>query len=190
MRPMNLSHHDPAVRGLVERARAAGRPNALPFGAPDTDARPALAALGDLWGGRSARASQAARAAQAALWLLHDFMDECHGIAQDLDTPEGSYLHAIVHRREPDAGNARYWFSALGAHPIFPELLADAREIAGPAPAPALRPLVEASTWRPERFVALATGPEAATTGKVLLAIQAREWDLLFDHVSGAARAD
>ena len=50
-------------------------------------------------------------------------------MAQDLETQEGSYWHAIVHRQEPDAGNSGYWFRQVGKHPIFPALRARAAEI-------------------------------------------------------------
>src|SRR5688500_4990238 len=51
-----------------------------------------------------------ASACMAGLWLYHDFLDESHAISQDLHTVEGSYWHAIMHRREPDAWNSKYWF--------------------------------------------------------------------------------
>src|SRR5262249_35721072 len=46
----------------------------------------------------------------AALWLHHDFLDESHRISQEIETPTGSYWHGILHRREPDYGNSKYWF--------------------------------------------------------------------------------
>lgn len=33
-----------------------------------------------------------------------------HEIAQDVDTPEGAWVHAYLHRREGDAANAAYWY--------------------------------------------------------------------------------
>src|SRR6185295_3279275 len=47
---------------------------------------------------------------RAGLWLLQDFLDESHAISQDIDTREGSFWHAIMHRREPDASNSKYWW--------------------------------------------------------------------------------
>jgi hypothetical protein len=37
-----------------------------------------------------------------------------HEIAQDIDTPNGAWVHAYLHRREGDPGNARYWYSRAG----------------------------------------------------------------------------
>ena len=34
----------------------------------------------------------------AGLWLYHDYWDEAHTVAQDIDTSEGSWWHGIVHR--------------------------------------------------------------------------------------------
>ena len=42
---------------------------------------------------------------RSGLWLYHDFLDEAHTISQEIETPEGSYWHALVHRREPDFSN-------------------------------------------------------------------------------------
>src|SRR5579884_1380986 len=70
--------------------------------------------------------SPAPDAALAGLWLYFSCSEECHRIAQDLDTPEGSFWHAILHRQEPDSGNSAYWFRRTGFHPVFPALRAAA----------------------------------------------------------------
>ena len=61
-------------------------------------------------------------ACRAGLWLLHDFLDESHTISQDLDTREGSFWHAIMHRREPDPSNSKYWWRLVGPHPVLDQL--------------------------------------------------------------------
>src|SRR6266516_914466 len=69
------------------------------------------------------------KTALAGLYVYFSCMDQAHEIAQDIASAEGSYWHAIVHRQEPDAGNAAYWFRQVGAHAIFPALRTQAAEI-------------------------------------------------------------
>ena len=57
--------------------------------------------------------------------LWHDHLDEAHGVVQDLPGADAAFVHGIMHRREPDASNARYWFHRVGEHPVF-EPLAEA----------------------------------------------------------------
>lgn len=59
---------------------------------------------------------------EAGLHLWNDDIDRCHRISQAHATPEGNYWHAILHRRELDYSNSKYWYRHVGEHPIFPTL--------------------------------------------------------------------
>jgi hypothetical protein len=46
-----------------------------------------------------------------ALW--HDARgewDKAHALAQDVDDASGAWVHAYLHRKEGDLGNAGYWY--------------------------------------------------------------------------------
>ena len=50
-----------------------------------------------------------------ALWFdAKGDWDASHNVAQDIHTNDGSWIHAYLHRKEGDAGNAAYWYSRAG----------------------------------------------------------------------------
>ena len=75
---------------------------------------------------RSSRWQAITESAQAlcesGLWLLAGDLDRSHDISQENHSPEGSFWHGIMHRREGDFGNAKYWFRQVGDHPLFEKL--------------------------------------------------------------------
>lgn len=105
----------------------------------------------ELFGGRVIDRERA-MAARAGLFLAIDAWDEAHAVAQDLDIPEGSYWHGIVHRREPDASNAKYWFRRVGRHPVF-EQLGNPQVRQSLKQAAVFDDIVTAGHWDPFRFV-------------------------------------
>jgi hypothetical protein len=62
----------------------------------------------------------------AGLLQVFDFWDASHEAAQQADDlgerASSAYWHGIAHRREPDPGNAAYWFRRVGHHPLFAPL--------------------------------------------------------------------
>lgn len=68
----------------------------------------------------------AVSALKAGLFLLNRFFDDSHSCSQSIEgmgpNHTGDYWHAILHRREPDYGNAKYWFRHVGRHPVYVEL--------------------------------------------------------------------
>jgi len=37
-----------------------------------------------------------------------------HNLAQEIETPDGSWVHAYLHRKEGDDSNASYWYRKAG----------------------------------------------------------------------------
>jgi len=119
--------------------------------------------------------ARAPEAAMAGLYLYFSCMDEAHAIAQNVASAEGSFWHAILHRQEPDAGNASYWFRKVGSHAIFPALRQRAAELGvdlGPR-------------WDPFAFIDLCETarrkPGSAEEARAM-AVQRAEWQALFAY--------
>lgn len=166
-------------------------------GSPNESLRPKLAALKpeSLFGDRKIVDENSALCCLSALWLLHDFLDESHAISQEIETADGSYWHGIMHRREPDYGNAKYWFRRVGQHPVFEPLAAAARELATAAKEELPQDMTflrQQTSWDPYRFIDLCkslANPKSAGTPAELLArrIARTEWDLLFARCAAQA---
>jgi hypothetical protein len=66
--------------------------------------------------------------ALALLW--HDRLEAAHELVQSREgDAEADLLHAVLHRREGDYGNARYWFAAVGTHALFGALAPSASSL-------------------------------------------------------------
>jgi hypothetical protein len=53
----------------------------------------------------------------ALLALWHDARGDweaAHATAQDIADPTGAWIHAYLHRKEGDLGNAAYWYRRAG----------------------------------------------------------------------------
>lgn len=179
---------------LSPAARAAAEANA---GAAYTQ----LVAHGDGWPGAKAllsplrpetllagpvKSRDDAEALLAGLWLWHDHLDESHTISQSIATASGSYWHAIMHRREGDFSNAKYWYARCRNHPVLDEIPALARATLGDGATTTgpLHRLVEGS-WDPDGFVdvvqAVHRKPDDPMYGTAVQ-LQQLEWRALFDH--------
>jgi hypothetical protein len=117
----------------------------------------------------------------AGLWLYFSCFEEAHRLIDDPKTREGEFWHAILHRREPDAGNAAYWFRRVGQHPVFPKLAAATKEILKSYPDAEFG----AGNWDPFAFVNFcerARQQPGSAQEQAALEIQRAEWQLLFDY--------
>lgn len=107
----------------------------------------------------------------AGLWIYFADFEGAHRVAQDDTSRQGSYWHGILHRMEPDAGNAAYWFRRAGEHAIHAELAREARAIWAESPAP----------WDAEQFVRFCEESRRCGDEDGARAVQLLEWQLLFD---------
>jgi hypothetical protein len=46
----------------------------------------------------------------ALWWDAHGDWEQAHQVAQDVAGADGAWVHAYLHRKEGDDGNASYWY--------------------------------------------------------------------------------
>jgi hypothetical protein len=108
----------------------------------------------------------------AGLLLIHDFWDESHAAAQNADDlgerDFSAYWHGIAHRREPDAGNASYWFRRVGRHAVFPSLVEEARPLLEEHGDAQLASRLISGGWNPSAMIELCTQARPGTPRETL----------------------
>jgi hypothetical protein len=106
--------------------------------------------------------------AVCGLWLLCGDLHSSHEISQRIETPDGSFWHGIMHRREGDFWNSKYWFRRVGKHPVLKALAAT--------------PYGDAQAFVDRCEAALQGSEEEQATCREL---QWLEWQHLFAHCIG-----
>ena len=117
---------------------------------------------------------------RAGLWLYVDELDRSHSISQQIPTPTGSYWHAIMHRREGDFSNAKYWYRKAGNHPALRRI-----DLVGGGAGSG----TDVAQYDPFHFVdrvekavdRTAGGPGLDGEHPELISLQHREWRTLFE---------
>ena len=140
--------------------------------------------LGELFDGFAVTDSEFGNCVRSGLLLWNDALDSSHKIVQNIGTKTGNYWHAIMHRRESDYSNAKYWFGRVGKHPIYFQLLCSAQELSQTEQLEEYTKILESNDeWNPAQFVDWC---QAATNSednkKIFLEqLQLKELQLLID---------
>jgi hypothetical protein len=122
------------------------------------------------WAEENGVPAEASRLLKATALLYQDHHDAAHDLVQDGSDTDSALIHAILHRREPDFWNAKYWFRRAMDHPIYQELVSQASRLASDdATRRTVQTLTMAGSVDPFRFVdeiesvshARTRGPEA-----------------------------
>jgi len=114
---------------------------------------------------------------RAGLFYLYDAIDESHALIKDLSDDTSAYWHGMIHRREVDFENARYWFRRTGTHPTFSEMQSQASRHSAV--------MATQMNWDPYLFVGLCEQYKfgAVENHQELIQLQRVEFDVIFDYV-------
>jgi hypothetical protein len=132
---------------------------------------------------------QMADCCRSGLWLWFDFLEESHTFSQKIPSSSGSFWHGIMHRRETDYGNAKYWFRRVGSHPIYATLSAVTPAMVEPHGLAPRDVLGNGSAWDAARFVDLCEKAHGTSSPleQACRELAQVEWLLLFDYCYTAA---
>lgn len=125
-----------------------------------------------------------ATALKAGLFCIHDYLDESHQYSQSVQNQgihrAGDYWHHIMHRREPDYSNAKYWSRAVGYHPlhdILPDVVGNLFNLEGSDSVEEWKGrLLQNNHWSPNTFVDCCAECEATHDPELNRFAQTIQW--------------
>ena len=145
----------------------------------------------ELFDGQTAKDELFGASVKSGLLLWNDALDVSHKISQNIDSPTGSYWHGIMHRREPDYNNSKYWFRRAGVHAIYAGLreqvlaLLEERSRQSPELADYTAAIQQKTDWDAFQFVDWCQDAASASDENVvefLKAAQVEEIKLLLNY--------
>ena len=182
MEPFDATSYGQAFAAVLDPTR----PVAIDAGNSDPQQRQALLELTmeKAFAGQDLRDASSAACCISAVWLWHDFLDQSHEISQQIHSSSGSFWHAIMHRRECDFSNSKYWFRKVADHPVYEAMTTAAENLLAQQTQVSDVQLISAGSWDPYLFVDLCqqAGAGDSTLRALCQELTRTEWQLLFDH--------
>lgn len=172
-----MKHYSPVVDGIIHDEELLKK--LLPGSVSNTPALLKIREAGDeeVSGGNAIADRPAFDLLRAALLYACDAIDESHVVVQGIAGDEAAYWHGMIHRREGDFENARYWFRRAGVLPVFDEIHHAASHVS---------PVVAAqANWDPYLFTGLCEQNRFGDTESTeeLVKLQRAEFEVFFDYL-------